>query len=52
VIECIKKSFGSDKKEMLKVKEERKQKRGGFDKKIFLEKNGINNKSSLKFKVS
>jgi len=38
VLEYIEKSFGLDKEEILKVKEERKQKRGGFDKKIFLEK--------------
>ncbi len=40
VLEYIEKSFGLDKEEILKVKEERKQKRGGFDKKIFLEKTG------------
>lgn len=38
VLEYMEKSFGLDKQEILKVKEERKQKRGGFDKKIFLEK--------------
>ncbi|MBI5306738.1 hypothetical protein HZB04_04130 [Candidatus Wolfebacteria bacterium] len=38
VLECIEKSFGLNKEEILKIKEERKQKRGGFDKKIFLEK--------------
>jgi len=38
VLEYIEKSFNLNKEEILKVKEERKQKRGGFDKKIFLEK--------------
>jgi len=38
VLEFIEKSFGLDKEEILKIKEERKQKRGGFEKKIFLEK--------------
>lgn len=38
VLEYIEKSFSLSKEEILKVKEERKQKRGGFDKRIFLEK--------------
>ncbi|MBU4224162.1 nucleoside triphosphate pyrophosphohydrolase [Patescibacteria group bacterium] len=37
VIEAIEKAFGLSKDEILKMKEERKQKRGGFEKKIFLE---------------
>ena len=36
--ELIEKTFGLDKEEILKIKENRKQKRGGFEKKIFLEK--------------
>lgn len=38
ILEYIEKSFGLDKEEILKVKEKRKQNRGGFDNKIFLEK--------------
>lgn len=38
VLDYIEKSFGLDKEEILKIKQERKIKRGGFDKKIFLEK--------------
>lgn len=38
VIEALEKSFNLNREEIMKIKEERKQKRGGFDKKIFLEK--------------
>ena len=38
VLEYIEKSFGLDKEKILKIKKERKQNRGGFEKKIFLEK--------------
>ncbi len=38
VLEHIEKAFGLNKEEILKIKDERKQKRGGFNKKIFLEK--------------
>lgn len=38
VIEAIEKAFGIERDEVLKMKEERKQKRGGFAKKIFLER--------------
>lgn len=37
VIEAIEKVFGVNRDDILKIKEERKQKRGGFEKKIFLE---------------
>ena len=38
VLEAIEKSFGLNRKEILKIKKERKKKRGGFEKRIFLEK--------------
>ncbi|MBL7155244.1 MAG: nucleoside triphosphate pyrophosphohydrolase [Candidatus Portnoybacteria bacterium] len=38
VLEAIKKAYNLDKKEILKLKKERKKKRGGFTKRIFLER--------------
>lgn len=38
VLEAIEKIYNLDKKEILKVKKQRKEKRGGFKNKIFLEK--------------
>ena len=38
VLEAIEKAFGLDKKEILKIKKERKKKRGGFEKQVFLER--------------
>lgn len=38
VIEAVEKAFGIGREDVLKMKEERKQKRGGFEKKIFLER--------------
>lgn len=37
VLEAIIQAFGLSKEEIIKLQEERRQKRGGFDKKIFLE---------------
>ena len=38
VLEAIEKAYNLDKKEILKIKKVRKKKRGGFEKRIFLEK--------------
>ncbi len=38
VLEAIEKAYDLDRKEILKIKKERKKKRGGFEKRIFLEK--------------
>ncbi len=38
VLEAIEKAYNLDKKEILKTKKERRKKRGGFKKQIFLEK--------------
>ncbi|MEK7657705.1 MAG: nucleoside triphosphate pyrophosphohydrolase [Patescibacteria group bacterium] len=40
VIEAMEKAFDLNKNQILKTKEERKQERGGFEKKIFLEETG------------
>ncbi len=37
VMDYVIKEFGLDQQEIFKVKEDRKEKRGGFDKKLFLE---------------
>ncbi|MEK7549121.1 MAG: nucleoside triphosphate pyrophosphohydrolase [Patescibacteria group bacterium] len=37
VVESIEKAFNLNKEEIIKLKKERKQNRGGFEKKIFLE---------------
>lgn len=37
IIEAVIKAFNLDEKEILEIKNQRKQERGGFDKKIFLE---------------
>ena len=38
VLKSIEKAYHLDKKAILKLKKERRKKRGGFDKKIFLER--------------
>ena len=38
VLEAIEKAYNLDRKKILKLKRERKKKRGGFTKKIFLER--------------